>query len=555
MNKFRNLSGSPVSIKLLIPLAGIFFALSFPPVDLNFLIFISFAIIIHIFLRTENFRSAFIRSYLIFFTACIISVSWIMLSGMRENADRFLIIGGIFILLVYPLFFVMPMIVFYKIKSKFNFRYGSILTLILFPVVWTGFEYISTIGQINFPWLFAGNTLTYNPAKIQYAEITGIFGVSFWVCCISVLIYVLYRNIFERKISYSSLKNITVFVSLILLYFFPNFYNSYLSDLKRITDSTLGKINTGIIQPNINPWLKWGGKQDDLVNGYAAQIRELYNSNPNLELIILPETALPYFFREKYFEDKYLMLKDLCDSIGIPILVGTPDLEYYENPDEAPVDAKIMRSTGKKYDTYNTAVLFEPETDKNKYQKHQKIKLVIGSERMPYQELFPFTKSLIEWGVGLGSWQIGKDSNNFTLKNKVTFNTAVCYESVYPEFFANFVKKGTEFSVIITNDGWWGKFFGTYQHNQFAVFRAIENRRWIARCANTGISDFISPSGEIFQQTGIDEKTSIVREIDLIKETTFYTKHGDALAEYCLYFSLLIFGICFFIKKEKRSAP
>ncbi|HRI86072.1 MAG TPA: apolipoprotein N-acyltransferase, partial [Ignavibacteria bacterium] len=540
---------------LLIPLAGIFFALSFPPVDLNYLIFISFVIIIHIFFRTKNFKSAFIRSYMIFFTACIISVSWIMLSGMRDNADRFLIIGGIFILLVYPLFFVMPLLVFYKIKSKFTFRFGSIFTLILFPVVWTGFEYISTIGQINFPWLFAGNTLTYNPAKIQYAEITGIFGVSFWVCCISVMLYVLYRNIFEVKIPYSSFKNISVLVCLILLYFFPDFYNSSLSDFKKITGSSHGKIKTGIIQPNINPWLKWGGKQDELVSGYAEQIRDLYISNPDIELIILPETALPYFFREKYFEEKFLILKNLCDSIQIPILIGTPDLEYYENPDEAPVDAKIMRSTGKKYDTYNTAVLFEPEIDKNEYQKHQKVKLVIGSERMPYQELLPFTKSLIEWGVGLGSWQIGKDTNNFTLKNNVTFNTAVCYESVYPEFFADFVKKGADFSVIITNDGWWGKFFGTYQHNQFAVFRAIENRRWIARCANTGISDFISPYGEIFQHTEIDEKTSIVREIDLISETTFYTKHGDAPAEYCLYLSLLIFGICFFIKNEKKSAP
>ena len=158
--------------KILIPLAGIFFGLSFPPVDLSFLIFISFAIQIFVISRSKSFKSVFLRSYLIFLTASLIAVSWIMFSGMRENADRFLIAGGVFILLVYPLFFVMPMLVFYKIQSSFTFRFGFLISLILFPVIWTGFEYISTLGQINFPWLFAGNTMTYQPAKIQYAEIT-----------------------------------------------------------------------------------------------------------------------------------------------------------------------------------------------------------------------------------------------------------------------------------------------------------------------------------------------------------------------------------------------
>ncbi|MFZ1320418.1 MAG: apolipoprotein N-acyltransferase [Ignavibacteria bacterium] len=546
----KNIPDSGLLYKILIPLAGIFFGLSFPPVDLSFLIFISFAIQIFVISRSKSFKSVFLRSYLIFLTASLIAVSWIMFSGMRENADRFLIAGGVFILLVYPLFFVMPMLVFYKIQSSFTFRFGFLISLILFPVIWTGFEYISTLGQINFPWLFAGNTMTYQPAKIQYAEITGIFGVSFWVCCISVLLYLLFHNIYEKKYRPFTAANISIVIIMIFIYFFPDFYNSNLSDHKKFDSSSNEKIRIGIIQPNVDPWKKWGGKQQDLISDYVEQIRQLNNTSLDIDLFILPETALPYYFRERYFEDNLQIIKSFCDSINIPILIGTPDLEYYDDPDAAPVDAKIMRSTGKKYDTYNTAVLFEPEKDANEFQKHRKIKLVIGSERMAYQEYFPFTKSLIEWGVGLGSWQIGNDTNIFVLKNDLKFNTAVCYESVYPEFFADFVNRGSEFCVIITNDGWWGKFFGTYQHNQFAVFRAIENRRWIARCANTGISDFISPYGELFQETGINEKAEIVREIGLIKEKTFYTQHGDFLAKYFLYVSIFVFALSFFIKKK-----
>ena len=211
-----------------------------------------------------------------------------------------------------------------------------------------------------------------------------------------------------------------------------------------------------------------------------------------------------------------------------------------------------MKSSGLKYDTYNTAVLFEPDKDKDEFQKHQKIKLVVGSERMPYQELFPFSKQLIQWGVGISSWQIGRDTNNFKLKSGEIFNTAICYESVYPEFFANFVDNGAQFSVIITNDGWWGKLFGTYQHNMFAVFRAIENRRWIARCANTGISDFIDPEGNMYEKTEIDVKTNIVFDVGLRNEKTFYTMHGDLFAKICLVTGLIFFGMSFLIKRRKN---
>ncbi len=246
------------------------------------------------------------------------------------------------------------------------------------------------------------------------------------------------------------------------------------------------------------------------------------------------------------------MLKDLCDSINVPLLIGTPDLRYYEDQQNAPDDAKVMKSSGLKYDTYNSAVLFEPGKDKDEFQRHEKIKLVIGSERMPYQEIMPFTKNLVEWGVGLSSWQIGRDTNIFALKDGIKFNTAICYESVYPEFFADFVDKGADFSVIITNDGWWGKLSGTYQHNRFAVFRAIENRRWLARCANTGISGFIDPEGNYYEETNIDERTEIVFEAGLRNEKTFYTIHGDIFSKICLITGLLFFEAGF---PAKRKSP
>ncbi|MBK8553095.1 MAG: apolipoprotein N-acyltransferase [Ignavibacteria bacterium] len=529
--------------------AGLFYGLSFPPINFHLLIFFSFVILIDIILKSKNLKQVISRSYLVFLTAGLLGISWIALSGMRENADAFLIVGGVFVIVVYPLFFIPPMILFYLINKNLSLTKFRSVTLMIFPFLWTGFEYLQTKGQINFPWLFAGNSQSYNLSKIQYIDYTGVFGVSFWICVISVFIYYLIIKLSSKEWRLLSLKSITVISVIILIYFIPEIYNTA---FKRSYSDT-GKIKIGIIQPNVDPWKKWSGKQNDLIQSYIEQINQIHSEHSDVKLILLPETALPYYFRERHFEERYLALKNTCDSINVPLLIGTPDLLYYEDQLNAPDDAKIMKSNGMKYDTYNSAVLFEPGKDKEAFQRHEKIKLVIGSERMPYQEILPFTKSLVEWGVGLSSWQIGRDTNIFELKDGTKFNTAICYESVYPEFFADFVNRGADFSVIITNDGWWGKFFGTYQHNRFAVFRAIENRRWIARCANTGISDFIDPEGNFYEETQINEKASIVFNAGLRHEKTFYTMNGDLFSKVSLLTGILLFAFSYLLRKKKAN--
>jgi len=537
-----------INKKFILPIltAGIFYSVSFPPVDLYYLIFFSFILLFDIILDSRSIKQVLLRSYMVFFVASLIGVSWIGLSGMRENADKFLIAGGVFVVLVYPLFFVLPSLLIYLLNKNLKNSGKEILSLAAFPFIWTGFEYLQTYGQINFPWLFAGNSQSLNLSKIQYAEYTGVFGVTFWICLISVLLFILFKNL-KSPMNRINKKNVSLGVAVIIIFFFPDIFNSL--NTKNYPET--GKLKVGIVQPNINPWEKWAGKRQEFISGYIDQINTIKTDHPDVGLIILPETALPYYFRERIFEERLEMLLNVCDSIETPLLIGTPDLVYYKDQNTAPGDAKIMKSSGLKYDTYNSAVLFEPEKDPDDFQKHQKIKLVIGSERMPYQEILSFTKSIISWGVGLSSWQIGQDTNIFTLPGEVKFNTAVCYESVYPEFFAGFVNKGAEFSVIITNDGWWGKFFGTYQHNRFAVFRAIENRRWIARCANTGISDFIDPQGNYYLETEINEKANIIHEVGLIKEKTFYTENGDVFSEGCLVTGLLFFAFSFFYRNKK----
>ncbi|MEB2329795.1 MAG: apolipoprotein N-acyltransferase [Ignavibacteriaceae bacterium] len=504
------------------------FGFSFPPFSFSPLVFFAFAFLLFQFDNCSTYRQVFSRMYLLFFSWEILSVSWIALSGFREGADTFLIIGGALTILIHTLFFVFCMMFLFFVRRNISNRKFPYLYLWFVPPIWIAHEYFQLFGQLNFPWLFLGYSHTYDLHKIQYIEFTGMFGISYWICLIGCITFYIVKLVQSGNWNNSRLKIITLAVAVVVIYFIPDFYNLF-SDAadKYRSKSDEGTVNIGIVQPNINPWKKWGAKQEDLITNYLNLSSELISKDSLVQLIIFPETALPFHFSWDLYNEKYLMIKNYVDSIRIPMLVGSADIHFYRNSQYSPPDAKQF-SNGQKYDTFNSAILVEPGKDKNTYIRHNKFKLVAGSERMPYQHHLSFLKSLVKWSVGLSSFQIGQDTLLFDLPGSdKKFNVAICYESVYPDFFARYVNMGADFSVIITNDGWWGKFFGTYQHNQYAVLRAIENRRWIARCANTGISCFIDPYGNQHIKTQIDETTTIGMNIGVVKEKTFYTKNGD----------------------------
>jgi len=538
-------------------ICGVCFGLAFPPVNFYPLIYIGIVILIKEIITCNTYNEVLRKTYAIFFWFNLVAVSWISLSGFREHAERFLIIAGMLTLIAHPVFFWLPAAAFYKVyRSLKNFRY-KYLYLLSFPFIWVAFEYLHTLTQFSFPWLTFGNTQTYNLSKIQFIEYTGVYGLSFWICTIGILLF--YFVQIQRKARWVNFTNMTHLriILIVVIYLAPDAYTFIMNSPAKYSNAfTNGEINVGVIQPNSDPWERWGSKQMLLVNDYTDMIRTLKEKNPQTQLIILPETAITFYLFNPVNEEKYLKVKNLADSINTPLLIGLPYYKFYEDSLHAPVDAKRNTIDGRFYDSFNAAALFEKNKTRDEYQVYKKNKLVIGGERIPYQESLSFLKDYVTWQVGIGQWQIGKDTNNFVLEDGTQFNTAICYESVYPGYFSKFVKKGADFCTIITNDAWWGKLFGTYQHNQYAILRAVENRRWIARSANTGISDFIDPYGNKYEETDINVRASFTGKIGIIKEKTFYTEHGDWFSIICLWTSCGIILLCFaggFIKQKSRS--
>jgi len=189
--------------------------------------------------------------------------------------------------------------------------------------------------------------------------------------------------------------------------------------------------------------------------------------------------------------------------------------------------ARFDKESGIYYDFFNTAAFFDADTNVNFYHK---AKLVPGVETLP-----SFLKWMGKWFENFGgiSGTLGRDNERkvFTdWQNYYKVAPIICYESIYSDYLTEYVRNGANILTIITNDGWWGNTPGYKQHVNYARLRAIETRRWVARSANTGISCFIDPLGNIISPQPWNTATSIKLSVPIETRMTFFARHGDILS-------------------------
>lgn len=566
---------SKFKTRLLLIGSGLLLGVSFPPFGLigGFAAFLAIVPLLIALEDTARLRNAFTRGYLAMFVLTMIATYWVGGWKGEGSVDPFLMIGGIALDFVHPLFLVIP-ILLYDVTRR---RFGRLAALIALPVYWIGFEYWHSTGDFTFPWLSLYNTQTYNTAYIQFIEFTGSYGLSLVILVINILLYIILRFniVFGKPIGVAaSVTGVKKFARLklisavILLLALPYGYGAVKLSEIRTTEPKMypRAIIVTIIQPNINPWDKWSTGTDAIADSmFRATRNALRDSTLRSDLILWPETAITYPITLPWKKNDLQNLYHFVEEVGKPVLTGIPDREeYIKGQVEIPADAKKTSDSSLFHRDWNSAMLFGKDlSGKYYYQRYHKQKLVPFGEKVPYVESLPFLGDLFAWGVGLGSWNHGEGYENFklpfvgrlmTAPDTAKICTMICYESVYPDYVREFVKRGAELITIITNDGWYGKSSGPYQHNRFAALRAVENRRWVARSANTGISSVIDDKGRIVEERPLFQSASITTAIPLLKEQTIYTKLGDFIAIPCMWVSggmIILFVIFHFTKKTK----
>jgi apolipoprotein N-acyltransferase len=533
-------------------LSGAMLGFSFPPFDLGILACFGLVPLLVVLQGVRSTKRALWYVYVAMLVFHAISINWT--GGFVHANDPYMMIAGSLTILVHPLFYFIPMGIFLLIRRQFKEH----LALIILPILWVGYEFSHSLTEWSFPWLTLGNSQTYDLSRIQFIEYTGVWGLSLWVLVINILAYHLCLRLRYGMAGIRSLATQLLGFSILLVYIAPSIHGLVVlsgADTPEPGSPTPHPVTVGIIQSNVDPWDKWKANGFETYSLYMQLTESLLDSAgvSRPDIVLWPETAFPFDVLGVQNKELLASLHDRLGVWRISLLTGLPHKIVYHDSTTAPGSARRDKKTGERYDWYNAAGYIDPL--KPDPQWYGKKKMVPFAERIPYANVFSFV-DFLRWEVGIGGWQIGPEMTIFSdARTDTRFSTIICYESTYPGFVADFVRRGAQFISLITIDSWWGKMSGAFQHQQISVLRAVENRRWIARCAVGGISCYIDPYGRAHDKTEMFTQRALSKTIEKRDALTWYTAHGDLLGEIMLWltgaFAAAGFGQAFLKRKRK----
>ena len=507
-------------------LSGLLLVLCFPYTgSLTPLLFIALIPLLFVedTISSQNRSSAyvFLHAYITFFLYNLGSTFWIWNSSEA---------GGVFAFVFNSLLMAFAFQFFHFTKKYIGNKIGYISLL----VIWTAFEYAHFNWELSWPWLAFGDAFSIRTNWIQWYEYVGVLGGTFWVLVVNLLLFLgLKKHLDQAK---NKKVKLNFFVSATLILLLPIAYSYWMLQSPYLKGKTLEVV---LVQPNIDPY----NEKFNPNTTVEAQLNKFFDLadkkiTKNTDLLIGPETAISQGFFEpdlKYFKFYQLIQERLKKYPKTDLLIGASTALFFNKKVSR---ASLPLGNGKGfYENYNTS-LFIPKSGKHGF--IHKSKLVLGVEKLPFSNYFPFLEELaINNGGTSGTLGIESYPKNFKTKNSI-IAPIVCYESIYGEFVTHQVRTGAELLCIITNDGWWKDTPGYKQHFSFARLRAIENRRWVVRSANTGTSGVINEKGEVLQSTDWWVPTVINAEVQLSKKQTLYATYGDFIGRSFAFMAMIL---------------
>jgi len=466
----------------------------------------------------------------IFFIVWNISTTWWV-----KNASFG---GSIAAFILNSLFMCIPFILFHKTKKRFGAAIGYFALVSL----WLTYEYAHQNWELTWPWLVLGNVFANFPQLVQWYEFTGSSGGTLWVLCLNILLFLQLKKLRANSLEVNGLPDI------LKIYFGFSWKPLLLFTLPIVVSLILFKsyeeqgeaVEIVVLQPNIDAYEKFErSKQKEYINKFVAMSDSLISDKT--EFLVWPETSLPNTVWLNKLESNPSIKKCrelLAKHPDLTLITGATIIEQYDS--KATATARPFRNDPERfYDVYNGAM--ELNGENLEIEQYIKSKLVPGVERMPYPGLFKFLGDYaIDLGGTAGSLGMQNEREVFTDDEGIKVAPVICYESVFAEYVTDYIKLGADFIFIITNDDWWGDTPGHRQHLRYASLRAIENRRAIARSANTGISAFIDQRGIIHQATTYKNPAVIKQKIKANKTLTFFSRHGDIISRLSIFCSVLL---------------
>ena len=382
------------------------------------------------------------------------------------------------------------------VRARLGAR-GGRSALFFAPAAWVATEYLRGLLFGGFPWVPLGNSQVTVLPVAQIASVFGVYGLSALVAFVNASIaFALLSTGRSRWAAVSATMALLIGIAV---------WGSW-----RVAEGSLTRqgtpIRVGLIQGNVPQEEKMSPTPQSMrriFTTYLAMTRDAVRRGA--EYVMWPESSTPFTFGHDPAGDA--AIRELAREVSVPILVGS---------DQIVAEPELRQ--------YNAAFLLGP--DGNTVAVYRKIHLVPFGEFFPMQEWLTFAAPLVKRFLPFTPG----DSVVMLPINGHPTSTAICYEVVFPSLMREAVLQGSEMLTTVTNDGWYGTSSAPYQHFEMASMRAIEQGRYLARSANTGISGVVDPYGRIVQASAIFEQVGLVVEARLLTGRTIYSQIGDVIA-------------------------
>lgn len=540
---------------LLTLISAMLLAVSWPTYGVPFFIFFALVPLLMMEHGISKFSGYNRKSWVVFGLSYVCFVIWNIVTtgwlyGSKNPDGSHSMMAVVFPVLVNSFLYSLVFQCYHWYKNAQGTYWG----LAFFIAIWMSFEKFHLGWQLTWPWLNLGNVFSDYPKIIQWYDTLGATGGSFWILLINVLIFYTVRTWEAGRKRKDLIKNSSLVAALIVI---PMIIS--VIKFNNFNEKPVGSVNVLMLQPDLDPYSEKYAKDSLVIENDLLRLAELH-SKGKIDYYIAPETALPGrgSISETAFE-KSIILNNLKEFLskhpGSVFATGISSHRFYTRSKDLPEEAYQLNPK-LWVESFNSAVQVIPS---HKVEVYHKGKLVPGVETFPYMNyLKPLLgDAMINLGGTVASLGTDKERVAFANPfNKGKIAPIICYESIYGEFTTDYVKKGANFLAIMTNDSWWGVTEGHKQLLSYAKLRAIENRREIARAANSGISAHINAKGEIVEDTFYGDQTALFAKVNLYDELTFYTRAGDLLSRFSIFalgFLLFYFLIKRFQNKMKKE--
>lgn len=485
----------------------------FPLVNQGYLAWIAFAPLIWFVARATSWKQAFLGGLV------AAAVAWF---GLLIWIPRVLVhYGDVSTGLAWILYF---LLVCYLscfpglccLLTRFCMERGGERYLLVFPLAWVTLEYVRANFLFGgFPWLLAGYSQTPYGSLIQLADVTGVYGVSFLLLWINTVLAWLARCRFKPAEFWPIVAGILLIMASV----------AYGQVMLVRWGKTTPSFTAALLQGNLSVDEPEGALARKFQEGYVQMASWL--APGSVDLLILPESPSPltYQFDTSYRE----VLQRLAQRFPLGMIFN--NISYSQK--------------GSETEYFNSAYFLSQEgKDLGRYDK---IHLVPFGEYIPLKRLFFFVDTISK---DVSDFAPGQGYLTVELRGHWA-NAIICFEAVFPDLVRRFVRLGSELIVNLTNDGWYGNSSAPYQHLAMSRWRAVENRRYLLRATNSGISAIVEPTGAIQTSTPLLQQDLCVGRFAFLRGETFYTRYGDVFAILCAIIMLALLAYNYQLGKKK----